>query len=220
MSGDQFSLTTNAHESTRMERTSSCQIRIPPDGEPRAFSAKRFHYPDIRVHSGLFVVSVCTGGVVCKGKLGGEFADAGEGLGEAVLAGGGEMARETERAERIGRAGGDFGGRRLAEEIAEQRQQAFHERRIGVALETTAPVAQPTQDPGLGDATPHPVRVGAFSRGESRQPPGAVHHQRHPFLRVVDESELVDKSLKFVWERHEKGSVSIFWLKSSRRWPL
>jgi hypothetical protein len=26
--------------------------------------------------------------------------------------------------------------------------------------------------------------------------------------------------LEFVRERHEKGSVSIFWLKSSRSWPL
>ena len=154
------------------------------------------------------------------GKPGGEFADAGERVGEAVLAGGGEMAREAERSERIGGAGGDFGGRSVAEECAEQREQPFHERRIGVAMETAAPVAQFAHDPGLGDAAAHPVRFGAFPLGKRRQPAGAVHDQRHPFLRVVDQGELVDKSLEFVRERHEKDSVSIFWLKSSRSWPL
>ena len=160
------------------------------------------------------------GCAVWTGKLGGEFADTGPRLGEAGLTGGGKMARETERAERIGGAGGDGGGRSVAEELAEQRQQPFHERRIGVAVETAAPVAQLADDPGLGNAAAHAVRFGACSLGERRQPAGAVHHQRHPFLRVVDQGELVDKSLEFVRERHEKGSVSIFWLKSSRSWPL
>ena len=118
-----------------------------------------------------------------------------------------EMVRKAERSERVGGAGGDFGGRSVAEEIAEQRQQPFHERGVGVAAETAVPVAPLAHDPCLGNAAAHAVRFGALSLGERREPAGAVHHQGHPFLRIVDQGELVDKSLEFIRERHEKGSV-------------
>ena len=147
------------------------------------------------------------GCAVWTGKLGGEFADTGSGAGETVLAGGGEMAREAECIERIGDAGGDVGGGSVAEELAEQRQQPFHERGVGVAAETAASVVQLAHDPGLGDAAAHAVRFGALSLGKRRQPAGAIHRQGHPFLRIVDQGELIDKSLEFIWERHEKGSV-------------
>lgn len=131
-------------------------------------------------------------------------------MGEAVLAGGGEMAGEPEGVERIGGAGGNFGRRCVAEELTEQRDQRFYERGIGVTAKTAAPVAPLAHDPGLGDAALHAMRLGSFCLGEWRQSSGTVHHQRHPFLWIVDEREFVDKSLEFVREEHQNESVDLF----------
>jgi hypothetical protein len=49
-------MNTNRHEWNGLRRAASEQ---PPNSESGAFSANLVHSPDIRVHSCLFVVSVC-----------------------------------------------------------------------------------------------------------------------------------------------------------------
>ena len=124
---------------------------------------------------------------------GGEVADGGAHAAQAVEASGGERAGEAELFEQRGLGGDDVGRRGVGVEVAEQPDQAAHERRIGVAGEVHAAVACGADDPRGGDAAADAVRVGARGGVEGRAGFGAVDDEREAFLRVVDDEEIVDE---------------------------
>jgi len=144
----------------------------------------------------------------------------GEGLdrsadgGEAVLAGGAEVFQEAEGGEGIGGAGGDFGGRGVGEEFAEEGDEAFDEWAFGVAAEMTAAVAEFADEPDLGDAAGNAVGVGALGFGQGFETAGAIDDGGEALLRVFDQEEIFDELLLAGGERH---GVSIRRRGSGRR---
>ena len=113
------------------------------------------------------------------------------------------MAREAKGLERVGVAGDDLGGRGAAEEIAEQRDEAADEGRVGVAAEVAAAAGVEFADEmDERDAAADAVGIGAFGGSEGREFFRAVDDDREAFLRVVDERELFGKLLLFLDEGH------------------
>lgn len=112
---------------------------------------------------------------------------------QTVEAGGGEVLRQAEFLKQRRLGGGDVGGRRAAVEIAEQHQEAAHERRVGVAAEVTKPVAHLAHDPRERDAASDPVVLGAFSLRQRRAAPGVVDDGGEPFLRIGDDGVVLDQ---------------------------
>jgi hypothetical protein len=123
------------------------------------------------------------------------------------LAGGGEIAREAQRGEGIGFAGGDFGRRPAVEELAEQRNEPEHERRIGVDAELAAAVRQRADQVHARDAAADQLGVRALVRGERRVFLGAVDDHGEAFLGVVDDQQVVDQLLLFFGQRHERRAA-------------
>lgn len=120
-----------------------------------------------------------------------------------MLAGGGEVARQSERGEWVERALGDFGGGHAAEKFAEQPEQTVDEGRIRGATELAEARGRASaHDPGPGGAPAHEVGVLALSGREGGEVAGAVDHERQPFLGVVDGAKLIQQTLKFFGESH------------------
>ncbi len=109
---------------------------------------------------------------------------------------------QAERFEQGGLGGEDVVRRGVVVEVAEQHDQAAHERRVGVAGEMRAAVLPASGDPRGGDAAADAVGFGAGVGGERRAGFGAVDDEREAFLRVVDDEEVVDHLLLFLGERH------------------
>ena len=125
-------------------------------------------------------------------------ADSGAGAGEAVLASRRKIFRETECAERIGVARGNFGGCGAAEKITQQRDEAAHERRIGIA----AKLAPAFGIDGGGEvnnryATADAVVIRALVRGQRRQFFRTVNDDGEALLGIVDHGEVVGEEALF-----------------------
>jgi len=136
-------------------------------------------------------------------KSDGDLSDASAGVGEAVLSGGGEVARETERGERVEFAQRHFGRGRIAEELTQQAEQAFDEGGGGIAAKARkALVSEFAGDPGLRDATRDEVRVCVGIDRERGVGAAAIDGERKAFLRVVDGSKIVGHLVKFFGEDH------------------
>lgn len=101
---------------------------------------------------------------------------------------------------RLGRR--HVGGRGIAVEITKQGQQSAHERRIGVAAKAAAAVPQLGDEPGLGDAAPHPMGIVALGRVQRRTGPGAINDRGEPLLGIVDDRVVVDQLLLLGGQGH------------------
>ena len=133
----------------------------------------------------------------------GKRANCGSRAGQAVLAGGGEILRQTEGTQRVGLARGDFEGRGAAEEIAEQCDQPADERRIGIAAKLAAARGIDGADEiDYRNAAAHAVFVSAFGRRKRRKFFRAVHDGAEPLLRIIDDGEIVGELLLLGGEGH------------------
>ena len=130
----------------------------------------------------------------------GEGADGVTDRGQPVLPGGRKIFDEIELGERIGIARNDFGGRESAEEFAQERDEAAHERRIGIGAERAASVAQCADEMHARDAAADEGGVGALKVGEWREFFRAVDDDGEAFLQVRDDGEGVCQLLLFLGE--------------------
>ena len=132
----------------------------------------------------------------------GELAHLGADGAQAVEARGRKLAVEPERFDQRGLGGGDLDRCCAVVEIAEQREQPAHERRIGVGAKRAAAGAHLAGDPRLRDAAFHAVGFAALGLGQRRQAARAVDDGRETFLRIVDEAVVFDELLLFLGESH------------------
>lgn len=120
-----------------------------------------------------------------------------------MLAGGGEVARQPQRGERVERTLGDFSGGHAAEKFAEQPEQTVDEWRLCRTTKMTEAGGRAfAHDPSPGDAPAYQVGFLALSGREGGEVAGAVDHERQPLLGVVDGNELIQQVLKFFGESH------------------
>jgi hypothetical protein len=78
-----------------------------------------------------------------------EGTDSGADGGETIPAGGREVFQEVEGGEWIGVTGEDLGRSGITEKVAEEGDEAFHERTIGVTAEIAAAVTEFADEPDL-----------------------------------------------------------------------
>lgn len=94
-----------------------------------------------------------------------EGTDSGADGGETVSTGGRKVFQEVEGGEGVGVVGEDLDGSGVAEKVAEEGDEAFHKRTIGVTAEVAAAVTEFADEPDLRDAAGNAVDVGALCSG-------------------------------------------------------
>ncbi len=140
------------------------------------------------------------------GKISRKFADTVARALEAVAPGGGEIFQHAQSDERIGVGEEHVLRRMAAEKFAKHRHQAAHDGRFGVAAKKTAPIAELAHQPDDRNAAAHAIRVDTIRSGKGGDALGAIDNHAESFLRIVDQTEIVDELLEFAGERHN-GSV-------------
>jgi len=128
----------------------------------------------------------------------GKGVDSGADLGEAVAARRGEGLQEANCRERrifgISRIGQNLSGRAAAVKFAEEGDEGFDERAVGIATEVAAAHGVAfAQEPDLRDAAGDAVCVAPGFAGEWGQITNAVDHDREPLLRVLNEIEVTNE---------------------------
>ncbi len=123
----------------------------------------------------------------------GEGLDAGADGGEAVLAGGREVARDAELLEEDGLGRGDVGRRAAFVKVDEEGDEASDERGVGVEGEVEGAVTELCGHPDLGNAAVNAVGFGARGFGERRVAAGAIHDGGEAFVAVLDKGEVLDE---------------------------
>lgn len=136
------------------------------------------------------------------GEGGGEGADAGLDGGESVAAGGTQVLDDLEFFKEFGLKGGGVGGGGVVVEFAEERDEAFHERRFGVGAEAEAVRGGVGRagEPDGGDAAGDAVGVGAVGGCGRGEVAFAGDDDGEAFLRVGDCKEVVEEALLFFAE--------------------
>jgi hypothetical protein len=132
----------------------------------------------------------------------GEGVDSLADCGEAVAAGGGEVFEEVERGQRIGFAGGDFGGRGVVEEFNQEDDEAANERGVGIGVKVEAAFAESGGEPDGGNTAKDAVGIRAGLGRERRVAAGSVDDESETLLKVVDGGEVFEQGLKFGGEGH------------------
>ena len=132
----------------------------------------------------------------------GEGFDAGADGGQAVLAGGGEVAQEAEFGEEDGLGGEHFGGRGVVVEFDEQADEAFDQRGVGVVAQAEASACVFAEEPDGGDAAGDAVGRGFFGFGERGAAAGVGDHGGEALLAVFDQGEVFDEAGLFFGNGH------------------
>lgn len=133
-----------------------------------------------------------------------EGVDAGLHGGEAVAARGGKVLRDAEFFKEFRLKCRGFGGVGVVVEFAEERDESFDQRRIGVDAEAEAARGGINGgcEPDGGNTAGDAVGVDAVGGGKRRDLRGAGNDGSEAFLRVGDWQEGVEEALLFFGEVH------------------
>lgn len=106
------------------------------------------------------------------------------------------MGVESEQRDRIGvgAQAGEGGRIGIAEEVAGQKHEGPHQRRVAVAAEGGR-WGGGADDPDARLAAVYPVRLGTQALIKRRSGPGALDDGGKPFLRILDELQPFDQVL-------------------------
>jgi len=149
---------------------------------------------------------------------GSEFADTGADGGEAVAAGGGEIAQKPEFIKKRGFGCGDLGGRGAGIGCAEEMDETFHQWGIGVDAKSERSVELEFADQPDGRlAAVDPMALDPFGGEKRRDAPSLLNDDSEAFLAVRDDEQVVDQALVPLGKRHGDTTVQILENTSRRR---
>ncbi len=124
----------------------------------------------------------------------GELADAGVDGGEAVAAGGAEVAEQAELIEDIGRSGEDIGRRRIVVKLAEKCDKAVDKGGVGVGEKTEVDViVEGGSYPNCRYTAMDPVSIGALGGRDDGAAFGAIEDEGEALLGIVDGREVFEE---------------------------
>lgn len=121
---------------------------------------------------------------------------------QAVAAGGGEVAHEIERFQRINVAAGDLLEGCSAEEVADASHEPSHDGRIGIAPKVSPAIPDLANEPDDGHAAADAIGFGAIRGRQGLYPFCPINHSRQPLLRVLKHREVFREALQFFREEH------------------